>query len=72
MQKVVDEFRDVLRNGLPDRLPSQRAIDHEINTGDEASSNRNAYPLSIIQLQEQIKQISALFKRGLIRESTSP
>ena len=72
LQKLLDEFRDVFRNELPDELPPQRAVDHEINTGNEASSNHNAYPLSIVQLQEQIKQIDALFKHGLIQESTSP
>ena len=74
MQKALDEYRDVFREEVPDGLiiPPQRAVDHEINTGDEAPSNRNAYPLSVVQLQEQTKQIATLFKRGLIRESTSP
>lgn len=46
--KLLDEFHDVFRNELPNGLPPQRAVDHEINTGNEAPSNRNAYPLSIV------------------------
>ena len=63
IQKLVDEFRDVFRDELPDGLPPQRAVDHEINTADEGPSNRNTYPLSVVQLQEQIKQMDALLKR---------
>jgi hypothetical protein len=72
LRKAINEFRDVFQEELPDGLPPQRAVDHEIDTGNEAPSNRNAYPLSVVQLQEQTKQIGGLFKHGLIRESTSP
>ena len=47
-------------------------MDHEISTGNKPPSNRNAYPLSVVQLEVETKQIQALLKRGLIRESTSP
>ena len=72
LRKLLDEFRDVFKDELPDGLPPKRAVDHEINTGNEAPANRNAYPLSVVQLEEQTKQIDNLFKWGLIRESTSP
>ena len=52
VQKVLDEYRDIFREELSDGLSSQCAIDHEINTENEAPSNRNAYPLSIVQLQK--------------------
>ena len=72
LRKLLDEFRDVFKDELPDGLPPKRAVDHEINTGNEAPANRNAYPLSVVQLEEQTKQIDNLFKWGLIHESTSP
>ena len=43
-----------------------------IETGNYAPVNRNAYPLSVQQLREQLRQISLLLEKGLIRESTSP
>ena len=72
LRTVIQEYQDVFREGLPDGLPPQRDIDHEINTGNELPSNRQAYPLSVVQLEEQTKQIGVLLKRRLIRESTSP
>jgi len=47
-------------------------IDHTIDTGDHRPVNKNAYPLSVQQLQEQIRQIEELLKKGSIRESVSP
>jgi hypothetical protein len=72
LRKVINEFRDVFRDDLPDGLPPKRPVDHVIDTGSQAPNNRNAYPLSVAQLEEQTKQIQALLKRGLIRESVSP
>jgi hypothetical protein len=72
LRKVINEFRDVFRDELPDGLPPKRPVDHVIDTGSQAPTNRNAYPLSVAQLEEQTKQIQALLKRGLIRESVSP
>lgn len=72
MQEMLDEFKDVFRNDLPDGLPPNRDVDHVIDTGTEKPVNQNAYPLSVQQLVEQTKQIEALFKRGLIQESISP
>jgi len=72
LRKVINEFRDVFRDELPDGLPPERPVDHVIDTGSQAPTNRNAYPLSVAQLEEQTKQIQALLKRGLIRESVSP
>jgi hypothetical protein len=43
------EFKYVFRSDIPEELPPHRAIDHEINTNNEAPSNRNAYPLSVVQ-----------------------
>jgi len=69
---LLDEFLDVFREELPDGLPPKRDVDHVIDTGTEQPSNRNAYPLSVQQLQEEARQIEGLLKHQLIRESTSP
>ena len=72
VRQIVGEFKDIFRNELPDGLPPRRALDHHIDTGTTAPINRNAYALSVQQLKEQCRQIDELFKRRLIRESTSP
>src|SRR5271154_2643730 len=46
-------YSDVFRDTLPDGLPPQRSVDHQIETLSESRSNRNAYQLSVIQLEEQ-------------------
>jgi len=72
LRNLLQEFKDCFRDDLPDELPPARDVDHAIETGVEAPVNRSAYPLSVQQLREQTKQVEALLKRGLIRESTSP
>lgn len=62
LQELLNEYRDVWKNELPDGLPPKRAVDHGIDTGVEKPVNRNAYPLSVVQLQEQTKQIEVLLK----------
>jgi hypothetical protein len=58
-------------SSLPDELPPQRDIEHEIETGDAVPVNTRAYQLSSQQLKEQTKQIAELLEKGLIRESMS-
>ena len=72
LRNLLQEFKDCFREDLPDELPPARDVDHAIETGEEAPVNRSAYQLSVQQLREQTKQVEALLKRGLIRESTSP
>ena len=67
----MQEFKDVFRDELWNGLPLKQVVDHEINTGNKPPSNQNAYPLSVVQLEEQTKEINNLFKRRLIQESTS-
>jgi hypothetical protein len=71
LQGLLRESRDVFREELPEGLPPKRSIKHSIDTGSERPVNRNAYPLSALQLKEQAKQVEDLLKRGLIRESSS-
>src|SRR5438876_9897774 len=72
LKRLLKEYKDIFREELPDGLPPKRAVDHAIDTGDHSPVNKNAYPLSVQQLQEQVQQIEDLLKRGLIRESISP
>src|SRR5579859_3095786 len=53
LQTLLDEYQDIFLEELPEGLPPRREIDHVINTGNEKPVNRNAYPLSSQQLQEQ-------------------
>jgi transposase InsO family protein len=71
LQSLLRSYKHIFRSSLPDELPPQRDIEHEIETGDAASVNTRAYPLSSQQLKEQTKQIAELLEKGLIRESTS-
>ena len=64
-------FRTVFRSTLLNSLPPERQFEHKIDTGDATSINLNAYPLSQVQLKEQVKQVSSLLKKGLIKESSS-
>jgi hypothetical protein len=72
LRKLLRKYKDVFRTELPDGLPPRRAVDHAIETGDANPINKNAYPLSVQQLQEQARQVDELLQRGLIRESVSP
>jgi RNase H-like domain found in reverse transcriptase/Reverse transcriptase (RNA-dependent DNA polymerase)/Integrase zinc binding domain/Retroviral aspartyl protease len=71
LNELLKEYNHIFRASLPDELPPGRAIEHEIETGDAAPINTQAYPLSSQQLKEQMKQIAELLEKGLIRESTS-
>ena len=72
LRRLLKEYQNVFREELPDGLPPRRAVDHAIETGDASPVNKNAYPLSVQQLEEQTRQIDELLRRGLIRESISP
>ncbi|CAI7747995.1 unnamed protein product [Closterium sp. NIES-53] len=73
IQKLLEEFEDVLPDDLPDQLPSYRTHQHEII--EEPGSKptfRAPYRLSPTELADMKKQIEYLLDKGLIRPSTSP
>ncbi|CAI7839790.1 unnamed protein product [Closterium sp. NIES-53] len=73
IQKLLEEFEDVLPYDLPDQLPPYRTHQHEII--EEPGSKptfRAPYRLSPTELADMKKQIEYLLDRGLIRPSTSP
>ena len=68
---VIREHVDVFKDQVPDELSSDRGLVHEINTGDETSTNIQAYQLSSCQINEQTQQITDMLSKGLMRESSS-
>ncbi|CAI7862869.1 unnamed protein product [Closterium sp. NIES-53] len=73
IQKLLEEFEDVLLDDLPDQLPPYRTHQHEII--EEPGSKptfRPPYRLSPTELANMKKQIEYLLDKGLIRPSTSP
>ncbi|CAI7853965.1 unnamed protein product [Closterium sp. NIES-53] len=73
IQKLLEEFEDVLPDELPDQLPPYRTHQHEII--EEPGSKptfRAPYRLSPTELADMKKQIEYLLDKGLIRPSTSP
>ncbi|CAI7752545.1 unnamed protein product [Closterium sp. NIES-53] len=73
IQKLLEEFEDVLPDNLPDQLPPYRTHQHEII--EEPGSKptfRAPYRLSPTELADMKKQIEYLLHKGLIRPSTSP
>ncbi|CAI7829022.1 unnamed protein product, partial [Closterium sp. NIES-53] len=73
IQKLLEEFEDILPDDLPDQLPPYRTHQHEII--EEPGSKptfRAPYRLSPTELADMKKQIEYLLDKGLIRPSTSP
>jgi hypothetical protein len=71
LQNLLTEYQDVFKDKLPDELPPSRGLEHEIDTGDSAPVNTQAYQLSASQVEEQTRQITELMEKGLVRESSS-
>ncbi|KAL3688559.1 hypothetical protein R1sor_014868 [Riccia sorocarpa] len=73
LQRVLNEFADVLTNELPTELPPRRGVDHKIEVvpGSEPPS-KAPYRLNQVYLLELKKQLSELLARGYIRVSKSP
>jgi hypothetical protein len=71
VRKILQKFPKVLRDELLDALPPERSVTHHINTREAQPVNVNLYPLSDEKIQEQLKQVDLLLKKGLIRLSSS-
>ncbi|CAI7783315.1 unnamed protein product, partial [Closterium sp. NIES-53] len=73
IQKLLEEFKDVLPDDLPDQLPPYRTHQHEII---EEPGSKPTFPapyrFSPTELADMKKQIEYLLDKGLIRPSTSP
>ncbi len=68
---IIEEFQSVFRLTLLDELSFKWVFKHSINTDDIKSVNINAYFLSQLQLNKQIKQITELLNKDLICKSVN-
>eukprot|EP00253_Pinus_taeda_P007749 PITA_07749 len=73
IQELLEEFKDIVVDDLPDKLPPKRSISHHIDSIPGASlSNKAACRMSPKDNEEIHKQVQELLHKGLIRESLSP
>ena len=73
LDDVLEKYRDVFREELPDGLPPKRAIDHEIVTDPYAKPPlRPLYQLSPAEMAAAKEYITDLLRKGKIRRSRSP
>eukprot|EP00253_Pinus_taeda_P025527 PITA_25527 len=73
VQKLLQDFGDIVVDDLPDELPPRRGISHCIDFIPGASlPNKSAYHMSPKDHEEIRKQVQELLDKGLIRESMSP
>lgn len=73
IQDVLEEFKDVFPDDLPDGLPPQRESDFHIElTSDATPQKKGIYRLSDSELQEMRRQLAELLRKGHIRPSKSP
>ena len=67
------EFQDVFLDELPDKIPTKRGIDFEINLKkDQPPPVRPVIRLSQDELKELKRQLQVLMSKGLVRPSSSP
>eukprot|EP00253_Pinus_taeda_P024797 PITA_24797 len=73
VQKLLQDFGDIVVDDLPDEFPPRRGISHCIDFIPGASlPNKAAYHMSPKDHEEIRKQVQELLDKGLIRESMSP
>lgn len=74
LQAVLQEYKDVLVDGLPPRLPPPRAVDHRIELlpGSDKPPHRPCYRMSPLELQESRRQVEEYLAKGYTRPSVSP
>eukprot|EP00253_Pinus_taeda_P030923 PITA_30923 len=73
IQEMLQEFRDIVVDDLPDKLPPKISISYHIDFIPGASlPNKETYWMSPKDNDEIRKQVQELLDKGLIRESLSP
>jgi hypothetical protein len=73
VQKLLDEYVDIVVDDLPDELPPIRSISHHIDLIPGASlPNKAAYRMTPAENAEISRQVQQLLDKGLVRESLSP
>ena len=73
VQKLLEEFADIVVDELPHSLPPIRSVSHHIDLIPGASlPNKVAYRLTPQENEEVKRQEHDLMEKGLVRESLSP
>jgi hypothetical protein len=73
VQKLLEEFADIVVDKLPRSLPPIRSVSHHIDLIPGASlPNKAAYRLTLQENEEVKRQVQDLMDKGLVRESLSP
>ena len=73
LRKVLNEFKDVFPNDLPNGLPPKRKQDHGIELEKESKPVcKPVYRLSLSEQDEVRKQVTELLNKGFIQPSSSP
>jgi hypothetical protein len=73
LQRILDEFLDVMPEELPDKLPLRRRIDHAIEVIPRMAPPAKApYRMSHEESKELKVQLEELFAKGYIKPSKSP
>ncbi|XP_074303011.1 uncharacterized protein LOC141637431 [Silene latifolia] len=73
VQELLEEFRDVFPDELPDGLPPLRGIEHQIDLIlGAALPNKPAYRCNPEEAKELQRQVQELIDRGYVQESLSP
>jgi len=71
--RLLEKFKDVFPDELPQGLPPLRGIEHQIDLMPGASlPNRAAYRAGPEETKELQRQVQELLDRGYVRESLSP
>eukprot|EP00253_Pinus_taeda_P015626 PITA_15626 len=73
IQELLEEFKDIVVDDLPDKFPPKRSISHNIDFIPGASlPNKATYRMSLKYNEEIPKHVQEVLDKGLVRESLSP
>ena len=73
VKSMLQEFKDVFPEELPDHLPPMRVIQHAIDFVPKAAlPNLPHYRMSPAKHAELQRQVEELLRKGFVRESMSP
>ena len=73
IRSLLDEFKDVFPEDLPEGLPPKRDVDHRIElVPGSTPPTRPTYRMSPPELDELKKQVADLLAKGFIQPSKSP
>jgi len=73
IENLCGEYTDLFKDDLPNQLPPERDVDHEIKLKDGATPpKKKLYRLSWQEEEVMKKQLNELLEKGFIRPSKSP